>query len=328
MRAAILHLAAVVFISVIGAQLCAQEYIIGPDDELSITFWQQPNLNTVVRVTKNGTINLPVIGTIKAAGLTSSALANKIVDKISIFNRRISQASVIVTNYGSKSIYVTGYVNQPGKYSFEVIPNLWKIILEAGGPAETAKLDAVTVIRAGKRGEKKIAVDLAEYVNSGDDSMLPPIYPGDTIHIPGVNPEQAIGASGAPGGVISTAVSEDIIYIYGQVARPGGYQFTQDLTLLEAIVIAGGPTQMAKLNDVRIITKGTPYSTVASVDLEKYSRDGAPIPFLLKPGDTIFIPQQKSSSVWTIFQRGIVYDILRLMITASTSIIIYSMARR
>ena len=95
------------FLIMSNVHINAQEYIIGPDDVLNITFWQQSELNTTVRVTKNGTINMPVIGTITASGMTPTALANKIVDKISIFNRNISQASVVVTTYGSKSIYVT-----------------------------------------------------------------------------------------------------------------------------------------------------------------------------------------------------------------------------
>ena len=294
-----------------------------------VTFWQQPELNTTVRVTKNGTINMPVIGTITAAGLTPAALANKIVGKISIFNRSISQASVVVTTYGSKTVYVTGHVNGPGKYSFEVIPDVWKIILEAGGPAETAILSSVKIIRSGADADKSIIVDVADFVETGNKSSLPRIYPGDTIHIPGLNPSRATGAgTGSVGGITSTTVGDEVVYIYGQVARPGGYEFTKDLTLLEAIVVAGGPTQLAKLEDVRIITKGQPYSTVATIDLDRYATDGAPIPFLLKPGDTIYIPEKRTSAFWSIFQRGIVYDILRLTITAASSIIIYSLARR
>lgn len=306
--------------------LMAQEYTIGPEDVLSITFWQQPQFNTTVRVSQNGTIVLPVIGSITAAGLTPSKLATKIVDRISIFNKKISQASVVVTQYGSKKIYVTGHVMQPGKYAFETIPNLWKIILEAGGPAETARLNQVKIIRGGAKAGKTITVDLNEFLQGGNVSKLPPIFPGDTINIPGRATEIAAAGLASAGGTTPTQMDEDLIFIYGQVARPGGYPFNRKLSLLDAIILAGGPTPAAKLDEIKVIMRGKPYSSVATVDLERYSKTGTPGPFSLNPGDTIFIPQRKSS-MWGILQRGLLYDILRMVITATSSILIYSLVR-
>lgn len=307
--------------------LFAQEYKIGAEDVLAITFWQQPQLNTNVRVNQDGTIVLPVIGSITAAGLTPTDLATKIVGKISFFNRNISQASVVVTQYGSKKVYVNGYVMQPGKYAFEVIPDLWKIILEAGGPAETAKLDQVKIIRGGAESGKTLTVDLTEFLSEGNLSRLPPIYPGDTIQVPGVNPRAVDSEGASVGGIKSAQVIEDVVYIYGQVARPGGYQFTRNLSLLEAIIIAGGPTPLAKLDEVKIIMKGERYSTVATLNLETYAKQGTPAPFLLKAGDTIFIPEKKSSVIVQTLQRGILYEVMRVVLTAGTSILIYALVR-
>jgi polysaccharide export outer membrane protein len=305
----------------------AQEYKIGSEDVLSISFWQQPQLNTNARVNQDGTIVMPVIGSIMAAGLTPAELTNKIVAKISLFNRNISQASVVVTQYGSKKVYVNGHVRQPGKYSFEVIPDLWKIILEAGGPAETAKLDQVKIIRSGQESGKILIVDLTEFLGEGNLSKLPPIYPDDTIQVPGVNSRTAGAESAAPGGITSTQVNEDVIYIYGQVARPGGYQFTRNLSLLEAIIIAGGPTRVAKMDEVKIIMKGDRYSSIATINLESYSKHGTPAPFLLNPGDTVFIPEKKASAIGETLQRGILYEVLRVALTVGSSILIYALVR-
>jgi len=293
----------------------AQEYKIGPEDVLSVTFWQEPQLNTNVRVNQNGTIVLPVIGTITAAGLTPNELAAKIVRRISVFNRNISQASVLVTQYESNKVYVTGSVQKPGKYSFEVIPDLWKIILEAGGPTETAKLDQVKIIRGGDKAGDISNVDLSEVLKKGDLSKLPPVYPGDTIRIPGTT----AGDQTTTGGISTTQMGEDVIYVYGQVAKPGGYPFTRNLGLLEAIIVAGGPNSNAKLDEVRVITQGSPYSSVATVDLDHYSKMGTPAPFLLKPGDTIFIPQKKS----LFSETGIIRTVFQIMLTTAASAIVY-----
>lgn len=312
---------------VITSMTLAQEYKIGPEDVLSISFWQQPQLNTSVRVNQSGTISLPVIGNVTAAGLTPTQLAAKIVERISLFNKNISQASVNVVQYGSKKIYVTGHVLQPGKYAFEVMPDLWKILLEAGGPAETAQLNLVKIIRGGPDAGKTIIVDLTEFLVEGDVSKLPPIYPGDTINVSGISPQPGETATTMPGGVTSTQVEEDVVYIYGQVVRPGGYQFTRNLTLLEAIIIAGGPTPAAKLDEVKVIMVGDNYSSVMTVDLKKYANEGTPAPLLLNAGDKIYIPEQKSSGVLQALQSGLFLEIIRVIFTAGTSVLIYTLVR-
>jgi protein involved in polysaccharide export with SLBB domain len=68
----------------LGAQEArAEEYVIGTDDVLSITFWQQPDLNSRVRVKRDGTISLPIIGEVKAEGLSQEKLSSLILEKMS-----------------------------------------------------------------------------------------------------------------------------------------------------------------------------------------------------------------------------------------------------
>jgi len=312
-------------------EISSQEYTIGSEDILTITFWQQPELNTTVRVNQSGMINLPVIGTITAAGLTPNLLAAKIVEKISLFNENISQASVVVTQYGSKKVYVTGHVMQPGKYAFEVIPDMWKILLETGGPTQTADLTNVQIIRGGADAGKSFTINLAEYLKKGQLSKLPPIYPDDTIHVPGEIPQSttSVAQSIQPSDSTATAPNEEqkqTFYIYGQVIRPGHYPLVKNLNVLEAIVLAGGPTQEAKLDDVKIIIRGDYYSSVATVDLENYAKIGIPAPFVLSSGDMIYIPRQEASSLSGFFHQGsIFFDVLRIVVTATTSLVIYNL---
>ena len=280
--------------------LIAQEYVIGQDDILSIQFWQQPTLNTQVRVGQDGKIALPIIGSITAAGLTPTQLGERIVEKISIYNREITQATVVVTEYGSKKVYLTGQVLAPGKYTFETIPNLWKAILEAGGPTQTALLSGVTIIRG--EGEKPIVVDLTRFLETGDASLLPALRSGDTVYIPGLSP-----------GGGSTELGGKRIYLYGEVARPGAYSIEKNLSLLAAIVLAGGPTPEANLSEVTVVSQGIPYSRIAKVNLAA-GHSGVPTPFLLRPGDTVFISRR--SSFWGEFW-GTTRDVIGVLGTLS-----------
>ena len=317
------------FLLVVAVQ--SQEYVIGPDDVLSITFWQQPDLNTTAKVNKEGKIVLPIIGSITAAGLTPTKLADKIVDRISLYNRNITQATVVVTEYGSKKIYITGQVLSPGKYTFEAIPNLWEVILEAGGPTESASLSNVVIIR---KGGQTFTVDLNEALRKGDLSSLPKLRPGDMVYIPSAAvpspgaeaPGQpaAPGVSAPAGGALQAL--ENSIYIYGQVARPGVYPFTKGLDLIRALIIAGGPTIDAKLDEIQVTTREAKYPVMAKVDLTKYSRGEPLSPFMLHPGDTIFVPRRPPSP-WTGIWSRAVGEVIRVLAAVGVSLVIYNVVR-
>jgi len=290
------------FLLSLGAFSFGQEYRIGPEDLVSISFWQQPDLNSTVKVRQDGKISLPVIGEITAAGLTTTELSKKIVEKISFFNKSISQATVIIAEYNSQKVFVQGQVNRPGKYSFESIPNLWQVITEAGGPAEGADLSAVKIIRAGDEAGKTLRVNLAEALENGDFSKLPKLKIGDTVEIP-----RSILSFGT-GAPSPSFAGRNVYYIYGQVARPGVFPLESQVDLLDAIVLAGGPTPNANMKKVKVLIKGTTYSSVVEINLEDFSSKGRPSRLAIHPEDTIVIPAKGGgffSRVWN-FSRDLV----------------------
>jgi polysaccharide export outer membrane protein len=291
-----------VLIFVFGALSFAQEYTIGPEDLLNVSFWQQPDLSSMVKVRHDGKISLPVIGEITAEGLTPALLSQKIVDNISFYNKNISQATVVVLEYNSRKIFVQGQVNHPGKYSFEFMPDLWSVIREAGGPTEAADLSAVKIIRGGEEAGQTIRVNLAQMLEKGDLSKLPKLKIGDTIEIP-----RSILSFGAEG-VAPSFTGRNIYYIYGRIQRPGVFPLEEKVDLLDAIVLAGGPTPEADLKEVKVLIKGATYSSVVKVNLEDFSSSGRPSRFLLHPEDTIILPERKSSflsRVWG-FSRDLI----------------------
>lgn len=167
---------------VIVASWCsAGEYKIGPEDVLEINFWQDPNLNSVVRV---GKTSLDIVGQIEAAGKTTSQLQTDIVRQISRLNKKISQAVVRVVEYNDQYVFVSGQVNDPGKKTFEEIPDLWTIINEVGGITEIRDLSRVTIIRGGEKAGQVEVVNVAEAITGGNLNKLPKIGRQDTIEIP------------------------------------------------------------------------------------------------------------------------------------------------
>jgi polysaccharide export outer membrane protein len=292
-----------------------KEYVIGHGDLLSITFWQRPELNTESRVTAAGDIELPLIGTMRAAGLTPSSLRDNILSRISLLDIRVTQVAVVVREYASKSVYVTGSVGAPGKLNFEAIPNLWQIILEAGGPLPAALLDDVTIVRGGGREAGKIIhVDLTNALEQGDFSLLPPIYPGDTVHVPGAP------AGGAGAVSLSPLERRDVVSVLGQVASPGTFNLEKDMDLFDALVLAGGPTEAADLKNVKLFFRGRRHAEMAVVDMNRYMNRSVPLPLVLHSGDAIYVPRKSGLP-------PIVGEIGRLIITSVTSFLIFSLSR-
>ena len=304
----------------LSTKVNGQEYHIGRNDVLQISFWQQADLNTQVTVNQKGEIVLPVIGTISALGLTIDELSLKIIEEISIYNKDISQASVTVVSYGSNKIYVTGYVLSPGKYTFETFPNLWEAIQEAGGVSEAAMLSSVSIIR-GETGRENnaenVVIDLAKRLVEGNFSDMPILYPGDTIYVPGVTGQMAGGTT------IGPQLSKSNVFIYGQISSPGVYTLEEQMDLLRFLVVAGGPTAMANLEDVRIISQIGQYPSVIKIDLKRFTSKSQLTSILINPGDTIYIPEKESSAI----MGNIISELVRIVAAAAISVLVYSKVR-
>ena len=283
-----------VMFSTIATSLPGQQYVLQVGDRLEITFWQEPDLNANPVVAQNGTVEIPIAGRIQAVGLTASELSQRIIDEISRYRIKITQASVVINEYQGNKIYVTGQVGTPGTYSFEVIPNLWRVLQEAGGLSETANLEKISVIRESEGSGDILQVDLTRYFERGDVSQLPELQGGDTIHVP-TRP-----SINSPVDVSSPFAQKNEIYIAGEVVSPGRYNLERDIDLWDAIILAGGPTPSANLSDVKILNRREGENGMMKINLKEYLDRSEPEPPILVPGDKIFIPRRSSTGTFIL----------------------------
>ncbi len=272
----------------VAASWCyAAEYEIGAEDVLKISFWQDPTLNCEVRVGRDGKISLDIVGQIEAAGKTTSQLQADIVRQISRLNKMISQATVRVAEYNYQHVFVSGQVNDPGKKTFEEIPDLWTIINEAGGITETGDLSRVTIIRGGQKAGQVEVVNVGEAIASGRLDKLPKISRQDTIEIPRT-------PAGLPSGELAQPTEKkNLIYVVGAVNSPGPIQFEENTDILEALALAGGHSESADLKKVKVITKDGYYAQTLQFDLKKYSETGALPRYIMRKEDTFIVPRKE-----------------------------------
>ncbi len=280
----------ILLFSFIFASLCfSQNYKIKAEDILRITVLDKSELNRETQVGLDGNISLPIVGSIKATGLTTKELAQKIISEFSIYAVRLTQVSVEILKYESNKVYITGHVANPGKYVFEKIPNLWSVISEAGGPKETANLSNVLIIRSSQKGSATISVNLKEIIKEGDLFRLPKLQPGDNIHLSAVLGDDRNQSLESP------QQQRAEIYFYGEINSPGIYTFEQSVDILQAIITARGPTRDAKLKDIRVIRRMKGNGTkVIRVNIKRYVNGPRNGFFMLQPADIVYIPKKKS----------------------------------
>jgi polysaccharide export outer membrane protein len=245
--------------------LKAEDYIIGAEDVLSISVWETENLNLNAPVRPDGKISFPLLDDLQAAGLTPLQLKEELTKKLRRFFKD-PVVTVIVKEVISPKVYIQGQVNRPGTYILKKSSTILELLSDAGGVTETANLQSAYLLRNGK----KASVDFYKLLEKGDTSQNISLLPGDNIFI--------------PGGFANR------ITVVGEVNNPQTIPFQEGLTVLDAILAAGGLTKHADPDDTTIIRKDKIKAKKIKVDMEAVIDDGEfEQNILLVPGDVVIV---------------------------------------
>ncbi len=158
------------------------ESIIRPGDQIQITVWGYPEFNTTTTVKEFGTITVPLIGEVIAAGLTVGQLRDQLKQRLSEYVK--GNARLTVTHIGmDKQVSVMGAVTKQGNYPALTELTLIEVLSDAGGPTATADLTHIRIYRHSMHAEV-IDVDLEEYLQTGNVQYIPRVGPGDVVFVP------------------------------------------------------------------------------------------------------------------------------------------------
>jgi len=161
------------------------EFFLGPEDVLKVTVWKSPDLSGEVTIRPDGTITMPLIGDVPAAGLTANVLAKRIAERLTEY---ISSpiVTVQVKEVNSYFIYVLGEVVKPGKYPLKSYANVMQGIALAGGFAPFASKNKIKVLRnvsTGSEGhEEKRQIEIPVRY---DDILKGTAVPGNFVLLSG-----------------------------------------------------------------------------------------------------------------------------------------------
>jgi polysaccharide biosynthesis/export protein len=249
------------------------EYVIGSEDLLELSVFEQPDLTRTVRVSGDGTISLPLLGVIPLSGLTTKEAEARLRDLLGEKYLTNPQVSVFVKEAKSKKVSVVGAVEKPGTVEMLGERTLLETISEAGGLTQQAGKE-LYVLRPDPSGATtRIDVDLDDLMINGNPELNIPILPGDVINIP----------------------IDRILHVYvdGAVRKPGEveYKASRPLNLLQAIAAAGGLSERASQKGIVLIRNHPDKAQeILKIDL-KSIRKGKELNLVLESGDSIFVPE-------------------------------------
>ena len=162
------------------------EYVIGVADHLSIQVWKNPDLSKDVTVRPDGTITIPLVGDLKADGLTPSALKDEIAQRLTKFVRSDGVlVTVAVTDVFSYSFTVSGNVEKPGVFASKKYVTVLEAVQLAGGPNRFASPKGTKLMRRDRKGELRvIPINYPAVLDGSQPEANLALLSGDQVYVP------------------------------------------------------------------------------------------------------------------------------------------------
>ena len=163
----------------------SQSYVLQPGDLVDIQVYMEDNMNRMLRLSGNGTITFPLVGNIKLAGLTLEQAEQRLAHRLTSYIKH-PQVSMLVKEYGNKTVYVLGQVSKPA--AIQIPPEKALTVLEAitsvGGFTDVANTSKVRVLRVENGKQKTIDLDVTQITKQGNKNMDIALQPGDVVFVP------------------------------------------------------------------------------------------------------------------------------------------------
>lgn len=206
-------------------------YTVGAGDTIRVRVYEEDRLNGVYAVGQDGRVDLPWIGKVSVTGLGPEQIAELVESRYADGYLVSPQVVVDVEAYGSKPVQLLGNIKNPGTYYLEGSTDLIGILAEAGGVAKDDQLSTyeIHIKRARTDAVAPVTLSLDRLMHLGEGNLK--VESGDVIHI----------------------TRGRVVYVSGEVVRPGAVAWKEGLTLSQVLAAAGGPARTANLRNVLLI---------------------------------------------------------------------------
>jgi polysaccharide biosynthesis/export protein len=217
-----------------AAAAVANEYRLGSGDVIRVSVFQNPDLTLEARISETGLVSYPLLGNVRLGGLSVSGAEKLIADGLRNGNFvKQPQVTMVVLQVRGNQVSVLGQVNRPGRYPLELADlRLTDLLAYAGG---TAPNGSDIVVLSGTREGKpfRYEVDLPTIFGPAGRDKDIFVLNGDTLWVD----------------------RQPIVYIYGEVQRPGPMRLEREMTVLQALATGGGLTARGTDKGIKVHRK-------------------------------------------------------------------------
>jgi polysaccharide export outer membrane protein len=248
------------------------DYVINVQDSVNVTVWENADLTGKFTVQPDGAITLPLVGRVKAAGLSLRGFETQLTRALADGFLIEPRVAVTLDSHRGRRIFIFGAVSSPGAYALPEGQTLIEALVRAG----YASASQVVVVRPTRPSSgptlpenagdaEVIRVNLKELekdVEQGSLARNIPLRDGDTVFIPRSDPTR--------------------IFVTGQVRTPGAYSITENSTVLQALTLAGGVTESAAINRLRLVRIVDGKQKTLTVKITD----------IVQAGDTLVVPER------------------------------------
>jgi polysaccharide biosynthesis/export protein len=224
---------------------------LGPGDSVTLHVFGQPDMDTVLGVADNGTVSVPLAGSVQVGGVSTDVAARRVEKSLKDGGFFVDpHVTLTLTQSMSQRVSVLGEVHAPGRYPVDSKTTIVDLLAQAGGETEFGS-DTVYVLRPDASGAiKRYPVNLKGLANGATSAPTQLLRSGDSVFVP--RAEQ--------------------FFILGEVQKPSMYKLEPNMTVLQAIALAGGVT---------------PKGSVRRVELKRAGKNGEQIVIKPKGNDLV-----------------------------------------
>ena len=255
------------------AKSATESLLISGGDLVEIIVFDVPELERRIRVSDAGDLRLPLVGEIHVAGMTAAAASRRIGEALQRGDFvREPEVTTVVLEFATEDVSISGQVLHPGNFPLRTPRDLMDVLSLAGGV--TAEADIHITVKRRSGGESFYAT----LPNKPDEAILHSVMvePGDLVIVP----------------------KAGIVYVLGDVGRPGGYVMQNDakLTALEAIAMASGTTKTSEESHVRLVRQSAAGPVETQLDLRAMQKGKQP-DRSLQAQDVLYVPYSTARNV-------------------------------
>ena len=266
-----LILASALIALMLGHGLCDAQTstALGPGDVIRITVYGQPDLSTLARLSENGDITFPLLGSVALEGMSTTEAERHVAGLLEsrgiVRNAQVTLFLEQRNERNTEQVTILGKVDRPGKYplqsaSTQGVSSVVDLLASAGGTTDGAA-DSIYLMRPTDGGYARTKIDLIQLLQFGELSVDRSLLNGDIVLVP----------------------ETDVFYIYGQVGRPGRYPLERDMTVMQALSVASGVTDIGNENGIILRRREDTGGTETEVDIMT----------VLEPGDVIYVKERR-----------------------------------